>query len=88
VAEILTARGTPQGAYQSLLRAHNVGSSGASMGRFEAGRRASEALRASGIPGMRWLDDDFPALRANNYVVFPGAEDSIRILRALGGDSP
>ncbi len=89
IEEIRRARGTPQLAYQSLLRAHNVGPAGADMiGRFEAGRRASEALRAQGVPGMQWLDDDFPSMAARNYVLFPGAEDAIRILRKYGIMAP
>jgi hypothetical protein len=89
IAEIRRARGTPQLAYQSLLRAHNVGPAGAEMlGRFEAGRRASEALRSHGVPGMQWLDDDFPSMAARNYVMFPGTEDSIRILRKYGLMAP
>lgn len=83
VSEILRSSGTPQLAYQALLRAHNVGDGAQMLGRFEAGRRASEALRREGVLGMQWLDDDFPSLRARNLVVFPGAEDQIRILRKL-----
>lgn len=83
VSEILRSGGTPQLAYQSLLRAYNVGDGAEMLGRFEAGRRASEALRAEGIQGMQWMDDDFPTLQARNLVVFPGAENQIRILRKL-----
>jgi hypothetical protein len=89
ISEILRAQGTPQLAYQSMLRAHNAGLAGAGgVGRFEAGRRASEALRSQGVPGMSWLDDDFPAMKARNYVIFPGAEDQIRILRKYGLAAP
>lgn len=48
---------------------------------------AAELLRA-GIPGVRYVDDSlFPTkgiAPATNYVVFPGAEDKIRILRKYG----
>jgi hypothetical protein len=48
-----------------------------------AGRAAAEELLQEGIPGIRYLDGG--SRRAGdgtrNYVVFPGAEDSIRILR-------
>jgi len=44
---------------------------------------ASEALLRSGVPGVRYLDGGSRAAGqgTRNYVVFPGAEDSIRILR-------
>lgn len=47
---------------------------------------ASRALMDSGVPGIRYLDAG--SRRAGdgtrNYVIFPGAEDSIRILRKYG----
>jgi len=47
---------------------------------------ASELLRSAGVPGVRYLDA--VSRRAGegtrNYVVFPGAEDRIRILRKYG----
>lgn len=44
---------------------------------------ASEALRSVGIPGIRYLDGGSRTAGSGtrNYVIFPGAEDSIRILR-------
>jgi len=44
---------------------------------------ASAALLKSGVPGTRFLDGHSrdPSAGTHNYVVFPGAEDSIRILR-------
>ncbi len=47
---------------------------------------ASEALRSVGIPGIRYLDGGSRAAGdgTRNYVIFPGAEDRIRILRKFG----
>jgi hypothetical protein len=44
---------------------------------------AANALLGEGVPGARYLDGVSRARRdgTRNYVVFPGAEDSIRILR-------
>ena len=44
---------------------------------------AAEALRKAGIPGIRYLDGGSRSRGdgTRNYVVFPGTEDSIRILR-------
>ena len=44
---------------------------------------AAEALRKAGIPGIRYLDGGSRSRGdgTRNYVVFPGAEDQIRILR-------
>jgi hypothetical protein len=50
-------------------------------------RAASEALlKDHGVPGVRYLDSDSRAAAAgtHNYVMFPGTEDSIRILRKYG----
>lgn len=46
----------------------------------------SEYLFESGIPGIRYLDQGSRSAGegTRNYVVFPGAEDSIRILRKYG----
>lgn len=44
---------------------------------------AASALRKAGIPGIRYLDHGSRSIGegTRNYVIFPGAEDSIRILR-------
>lgn len=44
---------------------------------------AAKALLDEGVPGARYLDGVSRARRngTRNYVIFPGAEDSIRILR-------
>lgn len=48
--------------------------------------RAAERLLDAGIPGIRYLDQGSRAAGegTSNYVVFPGAEDRIRILRKFG----
>jgi hypothetical protein len=47
---------------------------------------ASAALLRSGVPGIRYLDGGSRATGdgTHNYVIFPGAEDKIRILRKYG----
>ncbi len=47
---------------------------------------ASAALLRSGVPGIRYLDGVSRATGdgTHNYVIFPGAEDKIRILRKYG----
>jgi len=49
-------------------------------------RDASQELLQAGVPGIRYLDANSRAGRssARNYVMFPGTEDSIRILRKYG----
>jgi hypothetical protein len=50
-------------------------------------RSASEALRGAGVPGIRYLDQgsrNTGPSGTRNYVMFPGTEDSIRILRKYG----
>ena len=46
-------------------------------------RGGAEALMEAGIPGVRYLDDNSRMTGAgtHNYVMFPGTEDKIRILR-------
>jgi hypothetical protein len=43
-------------------------------------------MREHGIPGVRYLDEGSRAAKkgTHNYVMFPGTEDSIRILRKYG----
>jgi len=49
-------------------------------------RDASQELLQAGIPGIRFLDSNSRAGRSGsrNYVMFPGTEDRIRILRKYG----
>ena len=51
-----------------------------------ANQEASKELLAEGIPGIRYLDQGSRAAGegTRNYVIFPGAEDRIRILRKYG----
>jgi hypothetical protein len=54
-------------------------------------KNASEALlKEHGIPGIRYLDGNSRAAGqgTSNYVMFPGTEDSIRILRKFGLMAP
>lgn len=49
-------------------------------------RTAADVLHDAGIPGVRYLDQVSRAAGdgTRNYVIFPGAEDQIRILRKYG----
>jgi len=51
---------------------------------------ASRALLEEGVPGLRYLDGNSRAAGqgTRNYVMFPGTEDSIRILRKYGIMAP
>lgn len=44
--------------------------------------KAAQTMRGLGVPGTRFMDVTGEGTR--NYVIFPGAEDSIRILRKYG----
>jgi len=50
----------------------------------------AEYLRSSGIPGVRYWDGNSRSagMGTRNYVMFPGTEDSIRILRKYGIAAP
>jgi hypothetical protein len=56
----------------------------------ENARFASRALMEEGIPGLRYLDGLSRRVGegTRNYVMFPGTEDSIRILRKYGIAAP
>jgi hypothetical protein len=51
---------------------------------------ASKTFANAGIPGLRYLDEYSRGARegTRNYVMFPGTEDSIRILRKFGVMAP
>jgi hypothetical protein len=51
---------------------------------------ASAALLQAGVPGIKYFDGQSKNVRdgTRNYVVFPGTEDSIRILRKYGLMAP
>jgi hypothetical protein len=51
---------------------------------------AARALMDSGVPGIRYLDGNSRRVGqgTRNYVMFPGTEDSIRILRKYGLMAP
>lgn len=57
---------------------------------FGGADKVAQRLRDSGVPGIRYLDHG--SRRAGdgtrNYVIFPGAEDAIRILRKYGVMAP
>jgi hypothetical protein len=49
--------------------------------------KAAELLRQSGVPGMRYFDEGSRGTKAgtSNFVVFPGNEDMLTILKRNGG---
>lgn len=50
-------------------------------------RAASEALQGAGVPGIRYFDQGSRNLAPSgtrNYVIFPGEEDAIKIIRKYG----
>ena len=55
-----------------------------------AGQEASQALMEAGVPGIRFLDQGSRGTGqgTHNYVMFPGTEDQIRILRKYGLMAP
>jgi hypothetical protein len=55
-----------------------------------ANLEASRELMSEGIPGVRYLDGNSRAAGqgSHNYVMFPGTEDQIRILRKYGLMAP
>lgn len=56
------------------------------LARLPKTQSGAQALMEAGVPGIRYLDQGSRAAGdgTRNYVVFPGAEDSIRILRKFG----
>jgi hypothetical protein len=70
-------------ATESLLRAYNSITDNPMLSRAASAAKVSESLLRHGIPGARYFDKSSRAAGTGtrNYVVFPGAEDSIRILR-------
>ena len=50
--------------------------------------QASEQLLRQGVPGLRYLDAPAGTPDAHNFVMFPGTEDKIRILRKFGLMAP
>ena len=54
---------------------------------MEGGPKVSSALRQAGIPGIRYLDQGSRGTGegTSNFVVFPGGEDLLTILRRNGG---
>jgi hypothetical protein len=60
-----------------------AGRSGTNMPHADQMRAASESLQKAGVPGHVYIDEG-----ATNFVAYPGAEDSIRILRKFGLMAP
>jgi hypothetical protein len=62
---------------------HNVSGGSTPLG-------AAREMVVKGIPGIKYLDSDprSKGTGTSNYVVFPGAEDGIRILRKYGVVAP
>lgn len=67
---------------ESLMRAYNAEAPNPYESRMLSQRAVSEALFQRGIPGARYVDDGLfsEGGGTRGYVIFPGAEDAIRIL--------
>lgn len=83
-----SAYGTPSpGALSGSVIYKVLGNSQLPVSEAERYRAASERLLSAGVPGIRYLDQGSrhsgPS-GTRNYVMFPGTEDSIRILRKYG----
>jgi hypothetical protein len=73
-------------ALESLMRAYNVTQTNRIAGRLPSQAKVSSALFERGIPGATYADTfgRYSERGSRNYVMFPGTEDSIRILRKYG----
>jgi hypothetical protein len=71
---------------QDGWRGKNAYMAAAPVGFGDAMRQASRRLMKGGIPGLRYLDGNSRTAGqgTHNYVMFPGTEDRIRILRQYG----
>jgi len=71
---------------QDGWRGKNAYMAAAPVGFGDAMRQASRRLMKGGIPGLRYLDGNSRTAGqgTHNYVMFPGTEDRIRILRKFG----
>jgi len=73
-------------ALESLMRAYNVTQPNPFAGALQSQAKVSNALFERGIPGAKYADTfgRYSERGSRNYVMFPGTEDSIRILRKYG----
>lgn len=71
---------------ESLLRAHNTGQANKLAGRMASQAAVAQSLFRSGVPGAKYFDGISRSAGegTRNYVMFPGTEDRIRILRKYG----
>jgi len=72
-----------QVALESIMRAHNSTLPNKVAGRLQSQAAVARDLLAEGVPGLKYLDgiSRNAGDGTRNYVMFPGTEDSIRILR-------
>lgn len=70
-------------ATESLLRAYNSTTGDPMLHRAASAAKVADSLFRNGIPGARYFDESSRSAGygTRNYVMFPGTEDSIRILR-------
>ena len=85
--EEIASRSTPsQVAMGSLMRAHNAEKANKMAGRMSSQAAVADSLFRAGVPGARYFDQVSRSAGqgTRNYVMFPGTEDSISILRKYG----
>jgi hypothetical protein len=86
IEEAASPRTPAKVALESLMRAYNVVEPNRMAGRLPSQAKVSQSLFERGIPGARYEDTigRYSERGSQNYVMFPGTEDSIRILRKYG----
>lgn len=77
---------TGRHAYEEAVSLARSASAPSRLSRADGSARAAKALSEVGIPGIKYWDAGSRAAGegTRNYVVFPGAEDAITILRKYG----
>ena len=88
--EITSPRTRSKAAVESLMRAYNAEAGDPMAGRVASQAAVSESLMRGGVPGAMYFDRGSRSVGegTRNYVMFPGTEDSIRILRKYGMMAP
>jgi hypothetical protein len=86
IGEIASPSTPSHVAMESLLRAHNAEKANKMAGRMSSQAAVADSLFRAGVPGARYFDQGSRSAGqgTRNYVMFPGTEDSISILRKYG----
>lgn len=82
-----TLRALQDGSWRFDVTSYPYQAAGVDLAKMAKHPSGAAALRDAGIPGVRYLDQLSRGATGNvtrNYVIFPGAEDRIQILRRYG----